>query len=623
MKKYKLSGERLIEKDALQEKISELEKKKEALEDEIDNIKESGEDVKLKKANKRLQIEEINRDIMIHENNYNNLYIKEVKEKITNILEQKKEIEKTQPKKENDTQQKIGSHFDDKDRENLSIANTLAKINQYVCEIEWDKCDENKIALQIYIENLKYNLKMEKLEEKDRSIKILQKEREDISENSHEVYGEIIKLMRKIEKGKNHTVTNEELDKIINRKTHKINKSFEEELENLLDLYLEEDREIETHREKTQTYDETKEIMHDRIYKGTRNRDARNAFFDKNTIKDFFTKERSELATEFCLLESETEFLSEKLCEMHLLEMEKVRGLQIDNEEGSQIINQDVYIATYEINNGDYKYYNAYEYYIKENDRLKRIGYSRSLENKEYEEKPTLLHGNDTIFEINEQDIYGELKITKGISLDKVNEKIVHEEIVKNMISKSFDNRKITGITEIESQDLIKKIINQMGSDVSPAYGLYIVSSLDEDGKEIYDIGFVNYFNNAMPFQKFDGIKKRKTDIDIIKNLDNKSNGLHSLEGTESKNLQEFETKDGHRYAITKNQQGELEFKEIYIEKEDYKIAEDILSHAFTTDNLKKEYQDANINQSDIEKALKSIQNKVKNTEMDKEERNN
>lgn len=138
----------------------------------------------------------------------------------------------------------------------------------------------------------------------------------------------------------------------------------------------------------------------------------------------------------------------------------------------------------------------------------------------------------------------------------------------------------------------------------------YQKKNYDEDGNIIYkDLEGISTLENS----------NRDIAIDTEKILFGK---YKKVEAT--KTLKEYQTESGDRYAITRDEDGNLGFSEIYseIHRDDYHImeAKEIDTYSFETKWLTDEYKEFDINTSDIENA-KEILNRSKD-EMEKTQEN-
>ena len=85
------------------------------------------------------------------------------------------------------------------------------------------------------------------------------------------------------------------------------------------------------------------------------------------------------------------------------------------------------------------------------------------------------------------------------------------------------------------------------------------------------------------------------------------------------KSLKEFETMDGHKYAITRNEDGKLDFTEIYREKEGAIYGKDDIKTRSALYDLEETYKKAGIKESDLDEAFEII-NETKEKETGEQE---
>lgn len=81
--------------------------------------------------------------------------------------------------------------------------------------------------------------------------------------------------------------------------------------------------------------------------------------------------------------------------------------------------------------------------------------------------------------------------------------------------------------------------------------------------------------------------------------------GAKELDKTQT--LKEFATQSGHRYSITRNAEGKLGFNEILRENENIIQGEHVDAYTFSTDDLFREYENAGINQENLNNAYQII----------------
>ena len=141
-----------------------------------------------------------------------------------------------------------------------------------------------------------------------------------------------------------------------------------------------------------------------------------------------------------------------------------------------------------------------------------------------------------------------------------------------------------------------------------------IVSTVNEKGEED--------FNIMVSVSELKGIKgkEKKENKEIYTTTGRKLFGnADELKKTES--LKEFETESGNRYTITRDEEGNLGFNEIYRENEKITSAQHIDTYSYdVNEDLINNYKDFDINKSDVEN-VKEILNRSKE-EMSKTKEN-
>ena len=150
-----------------------------------------------------------------------------------------------------------------------------------------------------------------------------------------------------------------------------------------------------------------------------------------------------------------------------------------------------------------------------------------------------------------------------------------------------------------------------------------IVSTVNEKGEEDFNIMVsVSDDKGRIKFEELRGItgKEKEENKEIYTTTGRKLFGnADELKKTES--LKEFETNSGNRYTITRDEEGNLGFNEIFRENEKITSAKHIDTYSYDyKEDLINNYEEFDINQSDVEKA-KEIFNRSKD-EMEKTQEN-
>jgi hypothetical protein len=332
--------------------------------------------------------------------------------------------------------------------------------------------------------------------------------------------------------------------------------------------------------------------------------------------------EKKELASKFAELEVYGRYRDINNPKL-LLQLEKVDGLNIETLEetiglDTKDLKKEIYIATYEEyvdeNKGIMK--PAKEYYTKdEKGEYIKIGES------DKEETTITVDGFD--FKLKSDEIL------KGEELEKVTQQEMVEELIKNEVEKSLgDGKRVTGISKVVDLDFLRELEKQCGYDKKDETlwdRVSLVSTINEKGEEDFQIleRYLDEDGNII-YKDLEGIStlensNRDIAIDTEKILFGKYKKVES-----TKTLKEYQTESGDRYAITRDEDGNLGFSEIYseIHRDDYHImeAKEIDTYSFETKWLTDEYEEFDINTSDIENA-KEIFNRSKD-EMEKTKEN-
>ena len=152
-----------------------------------------------------------------------------------------------------------------------------------------------------------------------------------------------------------------------------------------------------------------------------------------------------------------------------------------------------------------------------------------------------------------------------------------------------------------------------------------LVSTINEKGEEDFQILEMCYDEDGnIIYNDLEGISalensNRDIAIDTEKIIFGKYKKVES-----TKTLKEYQTESGDRYAITRDEDGNLGFSEIYseIHREDYHTmrSKEIDTYSFETKWLTDEYEEFDINTSDIEN-VKEIFDRSKD-EMEKTKEN-
>lgn len=293
-----------------------------------------------------------------------------------------------------------------------------------------------------------------------------------------------------------------------------------------------------------------------------------------------------------------------------LLQLEKVSGLSVEEIEDTigldtSALHQDIFVATYEIEEWDETLKQDVmkpikEYYQKDsNGELKIIGTGTE---------------QTTSFTIDGLQIDVDTdQIIQGKSTEKVTQREMGDRLIKNGIEDSMKNinakGKVTEVAELTDLSFLKDFSKQCG--IPENWDLlgrtFIVSTINEKGEEDFDIIIRNDGVGDTDYEHLMGINAtEKAGREMYT-----TNGRQLLGGAKeldrTQTLKEFTTQSGHRYSITRNAEGKLGFNEIFRENENIIQGEHVDTYTFSTDDLFREYENAGINQEDLNNAYQII----------------
>lgn len=324
--------------------------------------------------------------------------------------------------------------------------------------------------------------------------------------------------------------------------------------------------------------------------------------------------EKAELAKQFAMLEVQGrmgDFLdlynSEETSGYDnpklLLQLEKVSGLNIEELEDTigldtSVLHQDIYVATYEIEEWDETLQRNVmkpikEYYTRNEDGFDIIGTGT-----EYE----------TTFVIDGMSIDVDTEqVLQGDSLEKVTQREMGDRLIKNGIEDSLKSGKVTEVAQLTDMSFLKDFREQCG--IPESWDLngrtFIVSTINEKGEEDFDIIMRNDIGDN--YEHLMGINAtEKSGREMYTTTGRQiPGGSDELDKTQT--LKEFMTKSGHRYTITRNSEGKLGFNEIFRENENIIQGQHIDAYTYSTDDLVSAYENAGINQEDLNKAYETL----------------
>ena len=326
--------------------------------------------------------------------------------------------------------------------------------------------------------------------------------------------------------------------------------------------------------------------------------------------------EKTELARQFAMLEVQGrmgDFLdlynSEETSGYDnpklLLQLEKVSGLNIEELEDTigldtSALHQDIYVATYEIEEWDETLQRNVmkpikEYYTRNEDGFDIIGTGT-----EYE----------TTFVIDGMSIDVDTEqVLQGDSLEKVTQREMGDRLIKNGIEDSLKSGKVTEVAQLTDMSFLKDFREQCG--IPETWDLngrtFIVSTMNEKGEEDFDIIIRNDGAGDTEYEHLMGINATDKSGREMYTTNGRQipGGAEELDKTQT--LKEFMTKSGHRYTITRNAEGKLGFNEIFRENENIIQGQHIDAYTYSTDDLVSAYENAGINQEDLNKAYETL----------------
>ena len=326
--------------------------------------------------------------------------------------------------------------------------------------------------------------------------------------------------------------------------------------------------------------------------------------------------EKTELARQFAMLEVQGrmgDFLdlynSEETSGYDnpklLLQLEKVSGLNIEELEDTigldtSALHQDIYVATYEIEEWDETLQRNVmkpikEYYTRNEDGFDIIGTGT-----EYE----------TTFVIDGMSIDVDTEqVLQGDSLEKVTQREMGDRLIKNGIEDSLKSGKVTEVAQLTDMSFLKDFREQCG--IPETWDLngrtFIVSTMNEKGEEDFDIIIRNDGAGDTEYEHLMGINATDKSGREMYTTNGRQipGGAEELDKTQT--LKEFITKSGHRYTITRNAEGKLGFNEIFRENENIIQGQHIDAYTYSTDDLVSAYENAGINQEDLSKAYETL----------------
>lgn len=644
--KYNLSQKNDNKKKQYESIMEENNKKYLKLAEEIKNIRAGKEgtaqDRQFAILELQIQQEEIERDTVDKEQAIANLYVREMKE---NLIQRKM----------------------NKEISGQEYANEMHNIREYSSmistkdSIEYYDYESTILEMKLRLEHMKKSMGKVPKEQADKNIAEMKQTLSDKEEYSQNEVNELAKQnfeykRRNLYYQKNSgEISKEELKQKLEELEQTkgeipTKKEFEEMLNDLSEKHLEQPQQSQEYEREISNRDG---INYSHYWEKNKNQDI-NEWHDNcvyHNVQDFDDKtfeyglqapsdttehyveyvggrlgeeyargvkgEKAELAKQFAMLEVQGrmgDFLDIYNSEQTsgydnpklLLQLEKVNGLNIEELEDTigldtSALHQDIFVATYEIEEWDKT--------LKRNVMKPIKEYYQRDENGDFDIIGTGTE-YETTFVIDDMSINVDTEqVLQGDSLEKVTQREMGDRLIKNGIEDSLKSGKVTEIAQLTDISFLKDFREQCG--IPENWDLngrtFIVSTINEKGEEDFDIIIRNDGAGNTEYEHLMGINATDksgremyttTGIQI-------SGGAEQLDKTHT--LKEFMTKSGHRYTITRNSEGKLGFNEIFRENEKIIQGQHIDAYTYSTDDLISAYENAGINQEDVDKAYETL----------------
>lgn len=287
-----------------------------------------------------------------------------------------------------------------------------------------------------------------------------------------------------------------------------------------------------------------------------------------------------------------------------LLQLEKVSGLNIEELEDTigldtSALHQDIFVATYEIEEWDETLQRNVMKPIKE--------YYQRDENGDFDIIGTGTE-YETTFVIDGMSINVDTdQVLQGDSLEKVTQREMGDRLIKNGIEDSLKSGKVTEAAQLTDMSFLKDFREQCG--IPETWDLngrtFIVSTINEKGEEDFDIIMRNDIGDK--YEHLMGINATEKSGREMYTTTGRQIPGEADELDKTQTLKEFMTKSGHRYTITRNSEGKLGFNEIFRENENIIQGQHIDAYTYSTDDLISAYENAGINQEDLNNAYETL----------------
>ena len=199
------------------------------------------------------------------------------------------------------------------------------------------------------------------------------------------------------------------------------------------------------------------------------------------------------------------------------------------------------------------------------------------------------------------------------------------DRLIKNGIEDSMKNihakGQVTEVAQLTDVNFFMDFSKQCGipENWSLLGRTFIVSTINEKGEEDFDI-----------IIRSDGVEDTQYEhLQGINPTEKSGREMYTTNGTQlvgagklldkTKTLKEFATQSGHRYSITRNSEGKLGFNEIFRENKNIIQGEHVDTYTFSTDDLFTAYENAGINQENVNQAFEILNR----TKQEREQRQN
>lgn len=292
-----------------------------------------------------------------------------------------------------------------------------------------------------------------------------------------------------------------------------------------------------------------------------------------------------------------------------LLQLEKVNGLNIQDFEDTigldtSALHQDIFVATYEIEEWDEALQRNVMKPIKEYYQRDEEGNFDIIGTGTEYETTFVLDGMSLNIDTDQ--------VLQGESLERVTQREMADRLVKNGIENSMQkleaNGKVTEVARLTDMSFLQDFAKQCGIQDWELEGrTFIVSTMNEKGEEEFDIIIRNDGMGETEYEHLKGISATEKSSREMYTTNGKQipGGVEELDKTQT--LKEFVTQSGHRYTITRNAEGKLGFNEVFRENENIMQGKHVDTFTYSTEDLFKAYQGAEINQEDLNNAFENI----------------